>query len=88
MDENNNVTPVQVNQKGNTGLILGILGIFFFHIVFGILALVFSKKDKNPSACIALGIVDLVIWVFASIWQFIVVLPRVLAYLATIGIIH
>lgn len=88
MDENNNVNPVQVNQKGNTGLILGILGIFFFHIVFGILALVFSKKDKNPSACITLGIVDLVIWVFASLWQLLFVLPRVLAYLTTIGVIH
>ncbi|MEA5061014.1 hypothetical protein SDC9_133649 [bioreactor metagenome] len=88
MDENNNVTPTQINQKGNTGLVLGILGIFFFHLIFGILALVFSKKDKNPSACIALGIVDLVIWIFVSIWQYLVFLPRVIAYLASLGIIH
>ena len=80
---------IETKPKGNTGLVLGILGLFFFHLIFGILALVFAKKDKSEGACIALGVIDLVIWGFSSLWFFIVGLPILLTYIATLGfVIH
>lgn len=80
---------IETKPKGNTGLVLGILGLFFFHLIFGILSLVFAKKDKSESACIALGVIDLVIWAFSSLWFFIVGLPIILAYFAALGsVIH
>lgn len=60
------VTPTNTNQS-SAGLIFGILGLFFFGFIFGILALVYAKNDKNPAAAKVLGIIDIVGWLLVII---------------------
>ncbi|KKL91774.1 hypothetical protein LCGC14_1891290 [marine sediment metagenome] len=54
----------KTNGFGTTALILGIVGLFFFPMVFGILAIIFGaiamgKGQRGGKAGLVLGIIDI-----------------------------
>jgi hypothetical protein len=60
-------------------LICGILGLFIFGFVLGVLALYFGRKAKSldntqGTAGIVLGIIDIILWVFVLVLLLIPIL--------------
>lgn len=51
---------MEEKKQGCVGLVFGIIGLFIFGIIFGIIALATAKNDAHPTACKVLGIIDII----------------------------
>jgi len=65
----------QEQDLGKIGFLLGLIGIFVFPLVFGILALIFAilafNKGQKGTAALILGIIDLVWAMYAPYLLFL-----------------